>query len=132
MLGNGDRQKFLSGIVTLDGDYGKYPILRSDLRGVGITKIKRPESLIEESIELCRQAVAALNCHDHVRVDMRLDGNDQLRIIEVNGIPGLKPLKSWSPQMYTLYHGSPGGPDQDYRDMVNLIVDSALQRYGIK
>jgi D-alanine-D-alanine ligase len=62
---------------------------------------------------------------------MRLDSSKQLRIIEVNGIPGLKPLKSWSPQMYTLYYGSKEGPDQDYRNMVNLIVDTALQRYGI-
>lgn len=131
MLGNGDRQLFLPGIVTLDGDYGKYPILRSDLRGVGKTRIKRPAILVDESIELCRQAVTTLNCHDHVRVDMRLDSAGQLRIIEVNGIPGLKPLKSWSPQMYTLYHGCPEGPEQDYRNMVNLIVDSALQRYGI-
>lgn len=130
MLGNGDRQKFLPGIVTLDGDYGKYPILRADLRGVGITKIKRPDTLIDESIELCKKAVTTLNCHDHVRVDMRLDRTSRLRIIEVNGIPGLKPLKSWSPQMYTLYYGSEEGPAQDYRNMVNLIVDSALQRYG--
>lgn len=131
MLGNGDRQEFLPGVVTLDGDYGKYPILRADLRGVGLTKIKRPDTLIDESIDLCRQAVSVLNCLDHVRVDMRLDSAGQLRIIEVNGIPGLKPIKSWSPQMYTLYHGSPEGPDQDYRNMVNLIVDSALERYGI-
>jgi D-alanine-D-alanine ligase len=131
MLGNGERQKFLPGIVTLDGVYGKYPILRADLRGVGITKIKRPETMIDEAIELCRQAVTILNCYDHVRVDMRMDSTDQLRIIEVNGIPGLKPNKSWSPQMYTLHHGSSEGPEKDYRDMVNLIVDSALQRYGI-
>ncbi len=131
MLGNGNRQKFLPGIVTLDGNYGEYPILRADLRGVGITKIKRPDALIDEAIELCRQAVNTLKCLDHVRVDMRLDKSSRLRIIEVNGIPGLKPHKSWSPQMYTLYYGSKEGPDQDYRNMVNLIVDSALQRYGI-
>lgn len=131
MLGNGDQQKFLPGIVTLNGDFGKYPILRADMRGVGITKIKRPNALIDEAIELCRLSVTTLNCYDHVRVDMRLDRSNQLRIIEVNGIPGLKPLKSWSPQMYTLYFGSEQGPDQDYRNMVNLIVDSALQRYRI-
>lgn len=131
MLGNGERQKFLPGIVTLDGDYGKYPILRADLRGVGITKIKRPKTMVDEAIELCRRAVTILNCHDHVRVDMRMDSTDQLRIIEVNGIPGLKPIKSWSPQMYTLYYGSSEGPEKDYSDMVNLIVDSALQRYGL-
>ena len=131
MLGNGGRQEFLPGIVTLDGEYGKYPILRADLRGVGLTKIKRPDRLADEAVQLCRQAVSALNCLDHVRVDMRLDSAGQLRIIEVNGIPGLKPLKSWTPQIYSLYHGSPEGPLHDYRNMVNQIVDSALERYGI-
>ena len=131
MLANGRRQEFLPGIVTLDGQYGRYPILRADLRGVGVTKIKRPETLADEAVSLCRQATATLNCLDHVRVDMRLDCAGQLRIIEVNGIPGLKPIKSWSPQIYTLYHASPQGPAHDYRNMVNLIVDSALERYGI-
>ncbi|WP_167527718.1 D-alanine--D-alanine ligase family protein [Desulfosarcina alkanivorans] len=131
MLGNGGRQEFLPGIVTLDGEYGRYPILRADLRGVGVTRIKRAETLADESVALCRQATETLNCLDHVRVDMRLDRAGRLRIIEVNGIPGLKPVKSWSPQIYTLYHGSPQGPDHDYRQMVNLIVDSALERYGI-
>jgi D-alanine-D-alanine ligase len=131
MLGNGDRQIFLPGIVTLDGAYGKYPILRADLRGVGITRIERPDSRIDEAVALCRRSVTALNCLDHVRVDMRLDSSDQLRIIEVNGIPGLKPRKSWSPQLYTLYYGSEKGPDHDYQNMVHRIVDTALQRYGL-
>ena len=131
MLGNGNKQEFLPGIVTLKGAYGKYPILRADLRGVGLTIIEKPAILAEEAIQLCRQAVTTLSCLDHVRVDMRLDMNDKLRIIEVNGIPGLKPIKSWSPQIYSLYHGAPEGPEQDYANMVNLIVDSAMERYGI-
>jgi D-alanine-D-alanine ligase len=131
MLGNKERQLFLPGIVTLDGAYGKYPILSADLRGVGMTKIKRPDTLADEAVALCQRSVATLDCLDHVRVDMRLDSSSRLRIIEVNGIPGLKPRKSWSPQLYTLYHGSEKGPDHDYRNMVNLIVDAALQRYGL-
>lgn len=131
MIGNGNRQEILPGIVTLEGAYGKYPILRSDLRGVGLTKIKRPDTLTDELIHLCRQAVNTLNCLDHVRVDMRLDRNGQLRVIEVNGIPGLKPIKSWSPQIYSLYHGKSNDPIKDYQDMVDLIIDSAMERYGI-
>jgi D-alanine-D-alanine ligase len=132
MLANGGEQEFLPGVVHVDGDYyKKYPILRSDLRGVGITKIHVPETRAEAARNLCRQAVTALKCMDHVRVDMRVDGNDRLRIIEVNGIPGLKPIKSWSPQIYTLYHGSPEGPHEDYRQLVHKIVDSGFQRYGL-
>ena len=132
MIGNGKNQVFLPGVVTLKGgSYGKYPVLKSDMRGVGITKIGIPETHAEEANHLCKQAVEALNCLDHVRVDMRFDANDQVRIIEVNGIPGLKPIKSWSPQMYTLYHGSPEGPMADYQELVHRIVESGLERYNL-
>ena len=132
MIGNGRLQEFLPGIVKVDdAHYGKYPILRSDLRGVGLTRIYKPETLAEEANQLCRKATETLNCYDHVRVDMRLSADGELKIIEVNGIPGLKPGKSWSPQMYTLYHASPEGPEADYRDLIHRIVDSGLERYGL-
>jgi D-alanine-D-alanine ligase len=132
MIGNGDRQEFLPGVVTVAGGaYGKYPILRSDMRGVGITKIGIPQTCADDAVNLCKAAVNALNCLDHVRVDMRLDGDGQLKIIEVNGIPGLKPVKSWSPQMYTLYHRSPEGPMKDYQNLVHRIVESGLARYNL-
>jgi D-alanine-D-alanine ligase len=133
MLSNAENQEFLPGIVKVDAShFGKYPILRSDLRGVGLTKIHCPTEKVAESIELCRQAVSALNCLDHVRVDMRVSAEGQLKIIEVNGIPGLKPIKSWSPQMYSLYHAAPGGSMEEYQQLVHLIVDSGLSRYGLK
>lgn len=132
MYGNGENQEFLSGVVKVDpSHYGKYPILRSDLRGVGLTKIHRPETREAESIELARQAAAVLNCLDHVRIDMRVGADDTLKIIEVNGIPGLKPDKSWSPQIYSLYHPSPGGVMEEYRQLVHIIVESGLSRFGL-
>lgn len=130
MLGNGGNQEFLPGIVHVDPvHYKKYPILRSDLRGVGLTKIHLPESHQAESIALAKQAAAALNCLDHVRIDMRVGADETLKIIEVNGIPGLKPAKSWSPLIYSLYHPSPGGAIEEYRKLLHLIVDSGLNRY---
>ncbi|MBT6502155.1 MAG: ATP-grasp domain-containing protein [Deltaproteobacteria bacterium] len=132
MLGNGERQEFLTCTVHVDAEhYKKYPILRSDLRGVGITKMHLPTSRIEEAITLCKQATDILKCWDHVRVDMRVDGNGDLKIIEVNGIPGLKPIKSWSPQIYTLYHPSADGELVDYQNLMAHIVDSALARYNL-
>jgi len=132
MIGNGEAQTFLPGIVTVKGgNDGRFPILRSDMRGVGITKIGIPDHSAEEANQLCKKAVETLNCLDHVRVDMRFDTQDKLTIIEVNGIPGLKPIKSWSPQMFTLYNKSPEGPLEDYRLLLHKIVDSALKRYNI-
>jgi len=132
MLSNGENQEFLPGIVKVNAShFARYPILRSDLRGVGLTKIHRPEKKVAESVDLARRAVEALNCLDHVRIDMRADTRGELKIIEVNGIPGLKPGKSWSPQIYSLYHTSPGGAEAEYRQLVHLIVASGLSRYGL-
>jgi D-alanine-D-alanine ligase len=133
MLGNGTHQLFLSGQVMVDPEkFGKYPILRSDLRGVGATKIHPVTKKKEELIELCRQAVKTLNCLDHVRADMRLDAKGNPKIIEVNGIPGLKPVKSWSPQIFSTYYPSPEGAMEEYRKLIDHIITSALARYNIE
>jgi D-alanine-D-alanine ligase len=132
MLGNGKHQEFLPGRVDVDESlFGRYPILRADLRGVGATKIRPTNDHTKEAIEVTRQAMEALNCLDHVRADMRLDAHDQLKIIEVNGIPGLKPIKSWSPQMFTMHHPSAQGPMEDYKQLIDHIVTSALARYDL-
>ncbi|NDY70706.1 hypothetical protein DO021_03450 [Desulfobacter hydrogenophilus] len=132
MLGNGAYQKFLPGMVTVDPKLlGKYPILGADLRGVGATEIQPAGELSEKAIDVTARAMKALNCLDHVRADMRLDSQGNVKIIEVNGIPGLKPVKSWSPQLYTLHHASEKGKMEDYRALIDQIVSSALARYGI-
>ncbi len=132
MLGNGKLQEFLPGKVEVDASlFGKYPILRADLRGVGATKITPINTYTKEAIDLTRRAMEVLNCLDHVRADMRLDAKGKLKIIEVNGIPGLKPMKSWSPQMFTMHHPSADGPMEDYKQLIDHIVTSALTRYNL-
>lgn len=132
MLGNGAYQEFLPGMVTVDPKLlGRYPILKADLRGVGATKIQPAGELSPKTIEATARAMKALNCLDHVRADMRLDSHGNVKIIEVNGIPGLKPIKSWSPQIYTMHHASKKGETEDYRALIDHIISSALARYGI-
>lgn len=131
VLGNGKTRECLPGLVTVeDGHFRNYRILRSDLRGVGLTRISLAGKRTEEARRLADDAAEAMGCLDHVRIDMRADKGGRLRIIEVNGIPGLKPHKSWAPQIYTLYHGSPLGEDEDYRRLIGAILDSAGRRYG--
>jgi D-alanine-D-alanine ligase len=133
MVGNGGRREFLAGQIHLaDPSKGSpHGILRADMRGVGLTKIRKAEAdRAAEAAELCRQACDALGCLDHVRTDMRVDAAGRLKIMEVNGIPGLKPIKSWSPQIYSLFHPSPGGPAEEYRRLIDQIVGSALERFG--
>lgn len=134
MLGNGDFQEILPGMVTVPTEhFGRHRILRSDLRGVGLTKVSIPTDpdLHRQAADLTRAATAALECWEHVRLDLRLDAAGILRIIEVNGIPGLKPGKSWSPQIFSLYHPHPLGPHYEYRALLRTIVTSACARLGV-
>ena len=132
ILGNGRTRECLPGLVSVeDKHYGNYRILRTDLRGVGLTRISLAGERTEEARRLADDAAEVMGCLDHVRIDMRVDKADKLRIIEVNGIPGLKPHKSWAPQIYTLYHASPLGEDEDYRRLIGAIIESAARRYGL-
>ncbi len=122
VIGNGKTREILPGRVTVEAShYGKYPILRSDLRGVGLTHISIPTEHREEAVALAARACDALHCEDHVRIDMREGADGKLRIMEVNGIPGLKPVKSWSPQIYALYHPS----DDPYTALIGAIISAA-------
>ena len=129
VIGNGKNREILPGRVTVAPEhYGKYPVLRSDLRGVGLTHVSIPEEHQEEAAALANAACDALHCDDHVRIDMREGVDGKLRIMEVNGIPGLKPVKSWSPQIYSLYH-----PEGDtYNGLIGTIVSCALERANAK
>lgn len=132
VLGNGAARRCLPGLVTVDPKYyGKHKILRADLRGVGLTKISRPPARGEEAGALAIQAADAMRCLDHVRIDIKTDAAGALRIMEVNGIPGLKPHKSWAPQIYTLYYPSPEGEMTDYRNLIRAIIEAGGSRYGI-
>lgn len=124
VVGNGERQEILPGRVTVSEEhYGRHRILRSDLRGVGLTKVSIPTEHFDDAVKLAGDACKALNCKDHIRIDMREDKDGNLRIMEVNGIPGLKPGKSWSPQIFNLYH--PG--DDSYTRLIGTIINQPFE-----
>ncbi len=132
VVGNGSTRESLAGLVTVEEKYyGKHKVLRSDLRGVGLTHIDPPGEREAEAGSLAARAADAMGCLDHVRIDIKTDAAGALRIMEVNGIPGLKPHKSWGPQLYTLHHRSAGGETEDYRRLVAAIIDAARRRYGM-
>jgi D-alanine-D-alanine ligase len=133
VLGNGETRECLPGLVTVEEKYyGRHKVLRSDLRGVGLTRISRISGPIaEEAADVAGRAAEAMHCLDHVRIDVKADAEGRLRIMEVNGIPGLKPHKSWTPQIFTLYHGSPETEMDDYRRLIAAIIEAACRRYGL-
>ena len=132
VLGNGDDQVCLPGLVTVESHlYGKHKVLRADLRGVGLTKIGDAGPRGDDARALASRAANAMRCLDHVRIDVKTDAQGDLRIMVVNGIPGLKPRKSWGPQLYTLHHHSPLGVMEDYRQLIRTIIESACRRHGL-
>jgi D-alanine-D-alanine ligase len=132
VLGNSPAQECLPGLVTVEPHrYGRFKVLRADLRGVGLTKIEPAGPRAPEVSALAARAATAMHCLDHVRIDIKEASDGGLRIMEVNGIPGLKPHKSWGPQLYTLHHRSPAGEAEDYRALVKAIIDSACRRFNL-
>jgi D-alanine-D-alanine ligase len=132
VLGNAADRECLPGRVGVeDRHYGRYRILRAELRGVGLTKITPAGEEQEAVRRITAHAAEAMRCRDHVRIDVKASADRSLRIIEVNGIPGLKPHKSWAPQLYTLHHASPAGEEEDYRRLIARILASAARRYGL-
>ena len=111
--------------------YGRHRILRADMRGVRLTRVTSAGDQDQAVREVAGRAAQAMGCLDHVRIDVKEGADSHLRILEVNGIPGLKPHKSWAPQLYTLHHASPEGEDEDYRRLIARIVDSASRRCGL-
>ena len=132
VVGNGEERECLPGRVGVeDRYYGRHRVLRADLRGVGLTRVT-PAGEQERAVrEITARAAEAMGCLDHVRIDVKAGSDGSLRVIEVNGIPGLKPRKSWAPQLYTLHHASEAGEAEDYRLLIARIIDSAARRYGL-
>lgn len=132
VLGNGPEQICLPGLVSVEErHYGRHKVLRADLRGVGLTRVTDAGPRGDEVKAIAVRAANAMRCLDHVRIDVKAAADGGLRIMEVNGIPGLKPGKSWGPQLCTLHFQSPGGPMEDYRRLVKTIIDSGCRRFNL-
>jgi len=134
VLGNGYNRKCYSIINTIDSDnYIQYPVITSDLKYQrGLTYHKPVADLKATAEQLADQTATALGCRDHVRIDMRMDKDGQLKVIDVNGIPGMSPtLGSRSLAIQQLYHPQ-FDKHENYLQLVRHIVDSAIDRYDIK
>lgn len=125
--------RFYVGEVVLPEAYrGKYRVLGSNLRGVGLTRIMPVAAAVEtEAVSLAAAAAAALGARDCVRFDLRTDSGGALRIMEANGIPGMNREHSWAPQLYGIYHPN-NSLNENFGMLVSEIVASAEQRYDME
>lgn len=103
--------------------------LKTDLADADYTVCPAPldEALAEELQYLTAAAFRVTGCQDVARVDFRLSADEGWKpyILEINPLPGLSPGIS-----DLVLEAEAAGVD--YVGLVNLILDQALARYGLR
>jgi len=128
VLGNGENKKVLPVLNIIDRcAFRKYPLVTVEAKINNYVTLTIPDEKSDEAVVLATAVAEELGCFDHVRIDMREDVNGCLRILEVNGIPGLNPIKSRSLHTYELYFQE-NSKEENFRKLINTIVDSAIMR----
>ncbi|MCH9650066.1 MAG: ATP-grasp domain-containing protein [Deltaproteobacteria bacterium] len=106
-------------------EYEKHPVIMTDIK-TGL-KLELAGTLAARAEALAEEAVEALGCRDHVRVDMREDRHGALKVMEVNGIPSLNPGVSRSYSIHHLHNPTLREPEC-FDSLIGAIIDSALYR----
>ncbi|MCL6451845.1 MAG: hypothetical protein K6T75_11180 [Acetobacteraceae bacterium] len=75
--------------------------------------------------EMALKAFSALGCRDVGRVDLRQGRGGRLYVLEVNPLPGLRPAFSDLPR-------SALAAGISFEELVNLILDAACERVGLR
>lgn len=130
-------QRGLHFFPIMEIDMGKYP---AEEAGIYTNRIKVelvhdfhymcPAPLTPEQVEQIEWLTAAVfrvtGCYDVARVDFRLDANDNNKpyILEINPLPGLNPE-------YSDLCIEAKADGWSYEQLVNRILDEALDRYGL-
>ena len=132
-LGNDDN-RFYSIKNTIDSkSYRKYPIITCDAKYEDAITFEKPSKEVQKMAEyLAYRAVSILQCHDHVRIDMRMDSEGQLKVIDVNGIPGMSPILGSRSLMIKMLYNPQYSKWENYLNLTNEIVDSAVKRCSIE
>lgn len=81
------------------------------------------DKLTAEVRRLTHQTFLVTGCRDFCRVDFRLDDDDRLFILEINGLPGISPISD-----LTLMAQAEG---KTHGDLVRSVLNAGLKRYGM-
>ncbi|MEW6363972.1 MAG: D-alanine--D-alanine ligase [Acidobacteriota bacterium] len=76
---------------------------------------------------ICVRAYRVLRCRDWCRVDVRLDGEGNPYILELNPLPGILPR----PECNSCFPKAARAAGIDYDTMINRVLEAACERYGI-
>ncbi len=76
---------------------------------------------------ICVKAYRVLRCRDWCRIDVRLDGQGNPYIIELNPLPGILPR----PECNSCFPKAARAAGMDYDTLMNTVLEVACERYGI-
>lgn len=129
VIGNRDNAIFpIKNTITL-GAYNKYPVLTIKHKLDNHINFEFPNAQKSDELKtIAKKVVHALNCLDHIRIDIREDRKGQLKVIEVNGIPGLNELKSRTLIIQNMYFPI-RNKEEVFNKLIAQIFDSSQERY---
>lgn len=128
MIGNDDDLQIMPIKNVIDPSaYERYAIITQFLKVDKKLSFEIPEDEMEELSQLAIKTKEVVGFWDHVRIDMRRDKDGILRVIEVNGIPGLNPIKSRIFEIYNIYNPE-NEKEENYCSLLEDVVQAALAR----
>jgi D-alanine-D-alanine ligase len=88
----------------------------------------RVSAELKSTIEfICKKAFTVLGCRDWCRIDVRLDERGEPHILELNPLPGILP----NPDEHSGFPQAARAAGIGYSEMINMVFDAAMLRYGI-
>jgi D-alanine-D-alanine ligase len=139
VLGNGDHARILP-IVEIKFDslpLGVSPIYSYEAKWVWDEAdnpleifecpAKISPELQQEIEKLALSAYRTLRCRDWCRIDLRLDASNRPHILELNPLPGILP----KPEQNSCFPKAARAAGLSYNQLINTVLDTACQRYGI-
>lgn len=86
------------------------------------------KNLLQKIESICLKTWEILDIKDVCRIDLRLDGIGNPSVLEVNTMPGMLP----DPNVVSYFPIAARKAGFTYEGIINVILDSALLRYGLK
>lgn len=130
VLGNGVARRCYSiENVINPAAYARFPIITKSLKRDGWLDFRIPDGDSARLHAQAQAAASALGCADHVRLDVREDVHGRIKVIEINGIPGLNPINSRSLAIYGLYQSLT--PEAAFVPLIRRTIVAALTRYRL-
>jgi len=127
LVGTGRKARVLGVAEVLLGDKAEQGVYSYDNKEHYEDRVTYALARDDDAAAAADLALAAwrgLGCRDGGRVDVRLDAAGRASFIEVNPLPGLNPERSDLPLLCGL-------AGITYRELLGMVVDSALDRTGL-